>query len=376
MAFDHDRGVVAAMVGRLRDTAARALDGFPVYADPETAAWTTAPDGFWTGGFWTGSLWLAFHATGEMELRRDASSWTARLEPRANSETVLRGLLFWYGAGVGSQLTADPETARIALAGARGLADSYRPAAQLIPLGNAFGEDAGSSELKTNIDGVAGTAALLGWASDRTHDSFFRDIAAAHVQRHRELCVRADGSVSQAASVDPRTGAALRHYTQKGLSDASTWSRGQAWAMLAFAQATRWLSSDFSDVAVQVANWWIDHLPPSNVAAWDFDDPAHDKAKRDTSATAIAASALLKLAVLTPQHAPRYKPAAEKMVEALVDHHLTPVDAQDARPAGMLLDGCYNHQTSWADAHELVWGDYFLLEAFLALTDRLDPTEV
>ena len=77
MAFDHDRGVVAAMVGRLRDTAARALDGFPVYADPETAAWTTAPDGFWTGGFWTGSLWLAFHATGEMELRRDASSWTA-----------------------------------------------------------------------------------------------------------------------------------------------------------------------------------------------------------------------------------------------------------------------------------------------------------
>lgn len=29
----------------------------------------------------------------------------------------------------------------------------------------------------------------------------------------------------------------------------------------------------------------------------------------------------------------------------------------------------------WADAHELVWGDYFLLEAVLVLAGNLDAAE-
>lgn len=73
--------------------------------------------------------------------------------------------------------------------------------------------------------------------------------------------VREDGSIAQTVSVDAATGSLVRHYTQKGLSNDSTWSRGQAWAMLAFAQATRWISPKFIPVAVQVADWWIEHLP-------------------------------------------------------------------------------------------------------------------
>ena len=39
----------------------------------------------------------------------------------------------------------------------------------------------------------------------------------------------------------------------------------------------------------------------------------------------------------------------------------------------MLLDGCYNHAAAWADAHELVWGDYFFLEGLLALDGKPIP---
>ena len=360
---------------RVRSTARECLDGFPVYADSETAAWVTAPDGFWTGGFWVGLLWLSYLATHHEAARDDALSWIARLAPRADDDTALRGLLFWYGAGIGHQLTHDPAVGQIAVNGARGLANSYRASARLLPVGTAFGDAPNGHTLETNIDGVAGTAALLGWATGFTGDPSLRELGWVHVERHHELCVRQDGSIAQAASVDAATGNVIRSYTQKGLSDHSTWSRGQAWAMLAFAQATRWISPDFTPVATQVADWWIEHLPPEQVAPWDFDDSRHD-ATRDTSATTIATAALLKLATLVPDRSQAYRHAAESMIEALIDRYVTPLDAADTRPLGMLLAGCYDHRNAWADAHELIWGDYFLYEALLALTGTIDPNEI
>jgi hypothetical protein len=32
---------------------------------------------------------------------------------------------------------------------------------------------------------------------------------------------------------------------------------------------------------------------------------------------------------------------------------------------GRLLDGCYHRKAAWADHHEVIWGDFFLLEATL-----------
>jgi hypothetical protein len=37
------------------------------------------------------------------------------------------------------------------------------------------------------------------------------------------------------------------------------------------------------------------------------------------------------------------------------------------------VDGCYSHQEHKAERHELIWGDYFFLEAMLALDDVIDP---
>jgi unsaturated chondroitin disaccharide hydrolase len=107
-----------------------------------------------------------------------------------------------YGAALGEILCGDTEAAELALAGARGLASAYTPAARLIPLGTSAEEvsDVGNGE--TNIDGVPG-GALLVWAAERTGDERLRRIAAAHAERHIHLCVREDGSVVQSASFDP-----------------------------------------------------------------------------------------------------------------------------------------------------------------------------
>lgn len=365
---------VDRMLDRLGRTATENDPGFPHVADATTGAWTRTPGGDWTGAFFVGQLWLAAATTADRTWRTQALDWAERLRPRAASHTVFRGFLFWYGAAIGAVLLDDPHAERLALEGARALASSFHPRGRLLPLGAAAEEAHSVGPEETNIDGVPGGAPLLYLAAARTGDPRLADLARSHVQRHVEFCVRPDDSVVQSATFDPETGKLLRTYTHKGIRDDSTWARAQAWAMLGVAQAARHDPS-FTEVTARVCDWWIRHLPASGVSFWDFDAAESDPLP-DTAATAIAAAALLKAAVLVPGRADAYRGAAETMVRALVSSHLTPVDDADRRPHGMLVDGCYNRRIGLATSSELIWGDYFLLESLLALSGRLDPAQL
>ena len=357
------------MRGRVSRTAERAPAGFPHFADPATGAWTCSPAGDWTGGFWNGMLWLSAFATGEARFRRWAETWTERLRPRAQSDTVFRGFLFYYGAALGDVLLGDPLGREVGLLGAQGLAASYNPAAQALPLGGEAEEASDVGRGEANVDTVQ-AAALLLWAERQSGDKTLRDVALGHAQRHVELCLRDDDSVCQSASFDPTTGAMQRRYTHKGITDHSTWARAQAWAILGWTVTAQWSGDGrFLAPAARAAEWWLAHAPADRVAFWDFDDPAIPAAPRDTSATAIVAASLLKLAALSPPAAAaRYREAAEATARALVERHL--------REDGMLADGCYNMRINLATRHELIWGSYFLYEALHVLSGVLEPLRV
>ncbi|MCY1547528.1 Unsaturated glucuronyl hydrolase [compost metagenome] len=125
-----------------------------------------------------------------------------------------------------------------------------------------------------------------------------------------------------------------------------------------------------------MADWWVAHLPADRVAFWDFDDPAIPHTNRDTSATAIAAASLLKLAALVPERAAVYRQAAVDSIEQLVTRYLTPIGPDDERQPGILTGGCFNKRNGVAMDNELVWGDYFLFESLLILAGRIDATQV
>ncbi|WP_310592222.1 hypothetical protein [Streptomyces aurantiacus] len=103
----------------------------------------------------------------------------------------------------------------------------------------------------------------------------------------------------------------------------------------------------------------------------------------DTSAAAITAVALLKLAALPG--AEDCARRAEAILHRLVCAHLsgtgtattgTTADPGPARPAGMLLDGCHDAPTATAVQHELIWGDFFLALGLAVLTGDVDPRDV
>jgi len=368
------------MLARVRDTAGRVGEGFPHWADSESGHWTVTADGDWTGGFWVAMLWLAYHGTGDERYRRWAEQWAARMRPRIASASVFKAIPFYYGGSVGHLLLNDAGARQAALEAAASLMRLYNPALGLIPLGDEAEEGSQVGPAESSIDSLFASPFLL-WAARETGDSRMHEIARSHASRVIELHLRTDGSFIQSTSLDPQSGAVIRHYTHKGYSDISTWGRAQCWGVLlsvmSYARAPaeiRWLQA-----AERGADWWIAHVPSDRVAFWDFDDPRIPEIERDTAATAATACAMLKLAALAdPAKREGYRRHAEATVTALVERHLTPVSPSDRRIPGILTEGCFNKRPDSrsldaAACNELIFGSYYLFEALHILAGKVGP---
>jgi unsaturated chondroitin disaccharide hydrolase len=314
--------VMDDLIRRVDRTLAESAGRFPVTADPETGEWTWSNDGAWCGGFWVGLLELAARASGSRRFSEAADDFAARLAPRVTSPTVLRGFLFWYGAA----LARRPDTAREAAAL---LATDFDTKLGVVPPGPDDVTLYARPRPGACIDAVPGTVELLRFGG-------YADLAETHARNTYRLCARPDGGLLQCANLD---GA----FSENGASPTSIWSRGHAWGMLGLVQA------GLTDLAVSAADWWLANVPTDRVAYWDFSSTA----VRDTSATAIAAAAMARLGG-------PYRDAAHATVIALMSSH--------RNADGVLVDGCTTMKNkNETFRHELIWGDYFLLEALLEL---------
>jgi unsaturated chondroitin disaccharide hydrolase len=354
----------ADLIRRVDQTLVQSSGRFPMLADTVTGEWAWFEDGAWFGGFWSGLLWLSAVATGEAKYARAAADAADRLASRTYAPTIMRGFLFWYSTGVGSALGyASDQRNEVAVDAVRAMSADFDAAAQLLPPGVEDAAEYGWPRPGVCVDGLPGTVPLLSFVAERTQDPTLRSMALSHARATYALCVRADGSVAQSATYDA-AGKLVSQTTISGSSRHSTWSRAQAWAMLGLAQAAH-LSTEFTEPATRVAEWYLGHVPEDLVCYWDFDDPAIPDAPRDTSATAIAAAALVKLAALAGD---RYRQAAQNTLHALAAKHVS--------GNGALVDGCYGRRKGLATSNELIWGDYFMLEAILSLDGALDTTSL
>jgi unsaturated chondroitin disaccharide hydrolase len=180
--------------------------------------------------------------------------------------------------------------------------------------------------------------------------------------------IREDGSTIEFIEFDPDTGEARKEFTILGYSDESCWSRGQAWAiagsMFAY-EHTRDLR--FLRTCKKIFDYWWDNcgaeLPP-----YDFKDPDAKTLPKDSSSSAIVTAALARLAVLKDidSEALPLLERLDPMIEVMLAK-TTPVDDNDQRPVGMLLDGCFNQPKLFANDHELLWGDFYLMETLYCL---------
>jgi len=198
--------------------------------------------------------------------------------------------------------------------------------------------------------------------------------------------------------------------SQQGYSGFTTWTRGLAWAMLGFAEQLEFIATlpnsalepfggrarlddEFIAAARATCDYYISHTPLDGIPYWDNGapglsaiaadpfavpaDPYNDHEPIDSSAAAIAAQALLRLArVLRTSDAPaatRYEKAALTVTRTLL-HPL--YLSEDETHHGLLLHSVYHHPNGWDHVPEgrkvpcgeaCMWGDYHLRELALSL---------
>ncbi|MBB4980467.1 sugar ABC transporter permease [Streptomyces nymphaeiformis] len=353
------------LLQRVAETAGEVGVRFPLYADPADGRWTTTGRGSWTGGFWAGLLWLRARHTGSDADRAEAAAATTRLAPWVEADTATRGLIFWYGTALA---TGDDAAGALRGRAAMAALAAWDQVLGLVPWGAALG----GPRLRARADGVPGLAPLLATAGSEGQAA-----GAAHLHRHLDLCLpgesRGEGAQRPCPAwrLDDAGGWVAERDPVPG------WSRGEAWLLLAVADAVLHAdrSSRDSGRLSRAAELLLDRCEFLTGPLVPQAEAGHPDGFLDTSAAAIAAVALLKLARVpgaawTSACAAR----AEAVLHRLVHVHLT--RAGSSRPAGMLLDGCYDARGGTAVRHELVWGDFFLALGLSALLGRVDLRQV
>lgn len=321
---------------------------FPLYADSTSGEWVTTSRGSWTGGFWAGLLWLRALRSGERADRSAATETTARLASWVNTDTSTRGLILWYGTALASGPGNDTAAAALRETAARACLADFDHELGLLPWGSAFG----GPRLVARVDGVPGVVPLLATGREPASSSAAQRHLNTHLTRWRTAEV---GTPAWAWADDawvpcaqPRPG----------------WSRGRAWLLLALADASWYLDPGYLLDAAALTGADQPLVPPAEDNA---DAPA------DTSAAAIEAVALLKLAAAQqiPRFSSAFRSRATKIIRLLATRYLS--GPGEPEPTGRLMGGCYDYDRGLATTHELIWGDFFFALALAIQTGLVTP---
>jgi hypothetical protein len=144
---------------------------------------------------------------------------------------------------------------------------------------------------------------LLYYVGHQQNDQTLIDIATQHADSIIHEILRPDYSSYHLVNFDPLTGQPQAKMTNQGWKDDSTWSRGQAWSIMGFAQTYSWTKDvKYLETAIRCAEYFLRRMDEGEgkwhhhmVPLWDFDAPQDDAAEplRDVSAGVIAANGLV-----------------------------------------------------------------------------------
>ena len=348
-----------------------------------------APGGNWTDGFYIGVFNLAYLLSGDSEFRQLAKAYDDFFALRiANTEEINDkneflpldhdvGMIFLPVAGFGYEEENSEFYRDMLVRAADVLVERFNPKGEFIRAWDTWSWDTDpvfieEKKGKVIIDSMMNIP-LLFKVAKLTGDPKYYDIGIRHARTMAKYIVRPDFSTYHTYNFDHMTGKPIGGRTRQGYSDASCWSRGQAWAVYGFAMAYRDTGCpEFLEISRKTGAYFMAHLNALDLPCWDFTAAKELFAPWDSSAALVCASGFLELYELTGQE--QYKENALRLLSAVERFCLT-VDYPACQP--LILHGCSGTVYSEDNPNllenttidqALVYADYFYLECKLKLS--------
>ncbi len=318
--------------------------------------------GDWTSGFYPGNLWLTYAFTKDQDILKKAEYATELVENNKYFDGDHDiGFMIYCSYGNGYRLTKNPKYKAVIIEASKTAIKRYNSTVKSLMSWNP--DPAKDWKFPVIIDNMMNLELLLK-GTEFTGDSVYYQVAINHANTTMKNQYRADFSCSHVVDYDPQTGKMRKRDWNNGNSDPATasWSRGQSWGLYGFSfmyQLTG--KKEYLNQADGIASYILNNknMPKDMVPYWDYRAPKYP-AMRDASAGALLASALMKLADVSPENAEKYFKAGEKILTSLA----SATYLNESKKGIFLL----NHATgnylknSELDAG-LIYADYYFLEA-------------
>ncbi len=322
---------------------------------------------WWCTGFYPGSLWYIYEQTGDPVIKNEAERALKVIEPnKTYTGNHDLGFMMYCSFGNAYRITKNGSYKNIIIQSAAALASRYRPRAKVIQSWNTNQYFKGP----VIIDNMMNLE-LLYWTSLNGGDAKYKEIAVTHSNTTLQHHFRPDFSSFHVIDYNMETGDVIRKATWQGAADCSAWSRGQGWGLYGYVMMYRFSKDKrYLDQARKVAGFILNHvnLPKDKIPYWDFDAPYIPHAKRDASAGAVIASALLELGQYTKgAEKEGYVSNAKDMIISLSGEKYK---AKVGENGGFLL----KHSTGALPSNSevdvpLIYADYYYLEALKRYKD-------
>ena len=322
---------------------------------------------WWCTGFYPGSLLYIYEQTKNEAIKAEALRALKVIEPNQNyTGNHDLGFMMFCSYGNAYRLFKDEKYKQIIFNSAASLATRYRPTMKSIQSWNKNQY----FNCPVIIDNMMNLE-MMNWVSQHGGNAVYQQIAETHSNTTMKEFYRPDYSSYHVVDFDLTTGKVLRKTTHQGAANTSAWSRGQAWGLYGFTTMYRDTKNEaYLTLAKNIAEFYLNHpnLPSDFIPYWDFDAGQQPIAKRDASAAAITASALLELAQFTQgAQKEKYINASVKMMESLSNETYR---AKVGENGGFLIKHCVGALTLNSEVDvPLVYADYYFLESLKRYKD-------
>lgn len=237
------------------------------------------------------------------------------------------------------------------------MCERYRKRGKFIQSWRRLGDP---KEYRLIIDSLLNLPSLFK-VSELTGKEKCYEIAENHLNQAIKGLIRDDYSTYHTCYFDPESGEPIYGETAQENRDESTWSRGQGWAIYGLILNNNYVKDDCIELYKGCLMYYLDRLPESGIAYWDFDFTDMNPSYRDSSSNSLVLCGMLEYK--SQQSNKEYDDEIKEMFNNIYNNA-----ANFDMNTDILLDhGMYSYVLKEGVDEGCAWGDYFYVEVLIRL---------